>query len=197
MNKYEQMNHLLELKNGVIRTSDIVAVGISKPYFAEFVQKQGLERVSHGVYVSKDAWADPMYLLQLRFAQAIFSHDTALFLHDLTDREPTQYAITVKTGYNTSKFLDLNIKAYTIKKELHELGSIEMTSPFGHIVKTYDMERTICDIMRSRSEIEIQIFQDALKMYVKNKDKDLHRLMQYAKLFRIDRILNQYLEVLL
>lgn len=197
MNKFEQMNHLLELKNGVIRTSDIVAEGISKPYFAEFVKKQGLVRVSHGIYVSEDAWDDPMYLLQLRFPQAVFSHDTALYLHDLTDREPLKYAITVKTGYNTSKFQSLNVKAYTIKKDLHELGITEIASPFGNMVNVYDKERSVCDIVRSRSEIEIQTFQDALKMYTKRNDKDLHRLMLYAKAFHIDRILNQYLEVLL
>ncbi len=197
MKKIEIMDKLLEKKKGIIRTSDITDADISKTYFAQFIEKRDLVKESHGVYVSKDVWTDPMYLLQLRFTQAIFSHDTALFLHDLTDQEPLKYSITLKTGYNTSKFKDLNIKAYTIKKDLHDLGKIDMTSPFGYPVKVYSMERTVCDIVRSRSEIEIQIFQDALKKYTKRKDKDLNLLMQYAKVFRIHRILNQYLEVLL
>ncbi|MDD4565896.1 MAG: hypothetical protein PHE79_10550 [Eubacteriales bacterium] len=44
--------------------------------------------------------ADGTYLLQCAHPNAVFSHETALFLHDLTDREPLQYAVTVKSGYN-------------------------------------------------------------------------------------------------
>jgi predicted transcriptional regulator of viral defense system len=197
MNKIEVMDMLLEQNNGIIMTANITAAGISKPYFAEYVEKRDLERVSHGIYVSKDAWVDSMYLLQLRYAQAIFSHETALFLHDLTDREPIQYAVTVKTGYNTSKLLDANAKVYTIRKDLYELGATEATTSFGHSIIVYDKERTVCDIVRSRSRVEIQTFQDALKQYSRSKDKNLRLLMEYAGKFHIERILNQYMEVLL
>ena len=128
MSKSGLLDSLLEQKKGIIRTADIISAGVSKPYFAEYVEKHGLERVSHGIYVTKDAWWDPMYLLQLRHAQAIFSHETALFLHDLTDREPIQYAVTIKTGYNTSKLLDANAKVFTIRKDLYELGASEATN---------------------------------------------------------------------
>lgn len=197
MKKFELMDKLLEEHNGILRTSDIIDANISKTYFAEFIEKRDMVKESQGVYISKDAWADPMYLLQLRFNQAIYSHDTALFLHDLTDQEPLRYTITLKTGYNTSKFKELNVKAFTIKKDLHDLGEMEIASPFGNPLKVYNKERTVCDIVRSRSEIEIQTFQDALKKYSKRKDKDLDLLMKYAKTFRVSRILNQYLEVLL
>ena len=70
-------------------------------------------------------------------------------------------------------------------------------TPFGHTVPAYDMERTICDLLRCRSSMEMQIFQGALKMYARRKEKNLRRLMQYARLFRVEKILRQYLEVLL
>ena len=59
------------------------------------------------------------------------------------------------------------------------------------------MERKICDVMRSRCHIEIQKVQEALKAYARRKDKDLRTLVRYAKLFRVEKILRQYLEVLL
>ena len=46
---------------------------------------------AHGIYLSKDAWVDAMYLLHLSCPQVVFSHETALFFHDLTDREPVSY----------------------------------------------------------------------------------------------------------
>ena len=61
----------------------------------------------------------------------------------------------------------------------------------------YDLERTICDLVRNRSKFEIQDYQTALKSYVAKKDKDLNRLMKYAKLFRVDGIIREYMEVML
>ncbi len=68
---------------------------------------------------------------------------------------------------------------------------------FSNSVMAYDMERTICDIIRSRKDIEIQVFTDALKMYARRKDKNLNILMRYAQQFRVQNILRRYLEVLL
>lgn len=197
MSKFEQLDRLLESQDGMLRTAQAITAGISKPTFYQFVRVRGLEQVAHGIYLSKNAWVDSMYLLHLRCPQAIFSHETALFVHDLSNREPLEYSITVKTGYNPTRLKDDGIKVFTIKTELHEVGlSIARTS-FGHNVSVYDKERTICDVLRSRSQIEIQTFQDALKAYVRRKDKDLRTLMQYAKLFRVEKILWQYLGVLL
>ena len=160
-------------------------------------KEKELEQAAHGVYVSPDAWVDGMYLLHLRCSQGIFSHETALFFHDLTDREPSPYSITVRRGYSTTRLKADGILVYTIKPELHDVGKSTARTPFGHTVPAYDMERTICDLLRCRSSIEMQTFQGALKMYARRKEKNLRRLMQYAGLFRVEKILRQYLEVLL
>lgn len=197
MSQFQQLDQLMERQDGMLRTGQVLAAGISKPVFYQFVQSRGLEQAAHGIYLSKDAWVDAMYLLHLRCPQAVFSHETALFFHDLTDREPNPYSITVKTGYNPASLQADGIKVYTIKKELHDVGIVTMNTPFGNPVPVYDMERTICDLIRSRSGIEMQTFQDALKQYAKRKDKDLRKLMRYAQMFRVEKLLRQYLEVLL
>ena len=195
MTANELLEKLTADNGGIVRTADVVAARIPKPCFYQYVRDQALERVAHGIYAVPDAWIDTMYLLHIRSPQAIFSHDTALYLHDLTDREPLKYSITVKTGYNPSRLSANDFKVYTVKKELHGLGTTKANTPFGHTVPVSDMERTICDIIRSRSSIEIQSFQDALKEYAKRKDKNLRQLMQYAEVFHVDKILRNYLEV--
>lgn len=197
MSLYEKLDGLVEEHGGVIRTHEALETGISKPTFYSYVKDRGMEQAEHGVYVSQEAWTDAMYLLHLRCGQAVFSHVTALFFHDLTDREPSQYSVTVKNGYNPSRLQQDGICVYTVKKELHEVGKIMARTPFGHTVPVYDMERTICDLLRSRSHIEIQVFTDALKQYAWRKDKDLRTLMQYAVMFRVEKVLRPYLEVLL
>ena len=115
----KRLDQLLEEWGGTIRTSQALKAGISKPTFYAYIKERGLEKVAHGVYVSPDAWIDPMYLLSLRYRQAIFSHETALFFLDLTDREPVRYSITLKTGYNPSKLWADGFQVYTIKGDLH------------------------------------------------------------------------------
>ena len=197
MTQTEQIKNLIAENDGMIQTSQVTNIGISKPVFYKFIKNNDMEQVLHGVYVTKDTWIDAMYLVHLRCKQAVFSHETALFLHDLTDREPLEYEITVKTGYNPSKLNVDGIKVYTVKKELHVEGIIMVQTPFGRQVPVYNMERTICDIVRNRNNTEIQIFQTALKQYIKRKDKNLRLLMQYATKFHVEKILRQYLEVLL
>jgi hypothetical protein len=88
-------------------------------------------------------------------------------------------------------------KIYYIKKELHELGVETVESSHSNPIKTYNIERTVCDIIRSRNRIDIQILNEALKRFVKLKSSDLSMLMDYAKKLKIDTVLKNYLEVLL
>ena len=197
MTQNEQIKNLIQENDGMIQTSQVISLGISKPVLYQYIRDNGMEQIAHGVYATKDTWIDAMYIVHLRCGQAVFSHETALYMHDLTDREPMEYEITVKTGYNPSRLTEDGIKVYTVKKELHGEGIVMMQTPFGHSIPVYNIERTICDIIRNRNNTEIQTFQTALKQYVKRKDKDLRLLMQYATMFRVDKILRQYLEVLL
>lgn len=197
MIQFELLDDMLSRQNGLLQTNQVVTAGISKSVFYQYIKSRKLERIAHGIYISDEAWIDGMYLLHLRCGQAVFSHESALFFHDLTDREPSAYSITVKTGYNPSKLKEDGIRVFTIKKELHDIGLTTALTPFGHTVPIYDMERTICDLIRSRRNIEMQTFQDALKHYSRRKDKNLRVLMKYATLFHVEKILRQYLEVLL
>lgn len=132
-----------------------------------------------------------------RVTAGIIEKDGKILITQSSDRDPLQYAVTVKTGYNTNNIKASGAKVYTIKKELYDLGLTTAKNPYDRVVKTYDMERTICDIVRSRSQMDIEILTDALKRYTKRKDKNLPLLMRYADKLRVTNILRKYLEVLL
>ena len=197
MNGQELLAYLAEQNNGILRTADAVRAGVSKPTLRKFVEKHGYERFMRGVYCAPYAWVDKMYLFQMRWPAAIFSHDTALFLHDMTDRDPLQYTVTMKTGRNPTNLTNAGLCVYTVKSELFSLGQMTMKTPYDNEVQTYNVERTVCDIVRSRNSMDGFIFQETLKRYARRKDKDLHRLMQYAKAFHVDSLMKQYMEVLL
>ncbi|HJC75478.1 MAG TPA: abortive phage infection protein [Candidatus Mediterraneibacter faecavium] len=172
--------------------------GISKFKFYKYVQEKGLDQVRRGVYVAGNEWVDELYVIHQRCSRAVFSHDEAFYYHNLTDREPLIHTFTIYSGYNAHRLVaDGRCKAYTVKKELLDVGKIMVNDNDGNIIPMYDLERTVCDLMRSRKSIEIQEFNSVLKSYVARKDKNLNRLMQYAKLFRVDNIIRRYMEVLL
>ncbi|MEG0504082.1 MAG: abortive phage infection protein, partial [Raoultibacter sp.] len=132
-----------------------------------------------------------------RSSYLVFSHETALFLHGISERTPFEHAITLPSNKRASQTLHDACKIYYVKPELHELGKTTISTMVGNPVPAYDMERTICDIVRSRSRIGDELLLSSLKMYVGRSDKNLNTLNTYAEQLSIASVLRKYLEVLL
>ena len=172
--------------------------GISKFKFYKYIHDNEFEVVGHGIYIHKDAWIDKLYILHQRCPNAVFSHDEAFYYHNLSDREPIVPTLTIYSGYNSHRIKANGAsKVYTVKKELLGVGRIIVQDNYGNDIPIYDLERTICDLFRSRNSIEAQEFNSVLKTYVMRKDKNLNRLMEYAKLFRIQKLIRLYMGILL
>ena len=191
------LDTILQNNKGFIKASDAIQAGISKTYFGEYAKKRGLERMAHGLYMSQETWEDGMYVIQTRYPKLIFSHETALYLLNHAEREPTQYAVTLKTGTNSAGLTKQGVKVYKVKDEIFDEGLTEAQSPSGHTLRVYNLERTICDLFRSWRNIEVQDLQAAIKEYVHRKEKNIPLLIRYAKAFCVEKIIRQYLEVLL
>lgn len=197
MNSARHIDLLLQENKGFLKTADAVSSGVSKTALCDYVRKHELVRVAHGLYMSKDAWDDSIYVIQYRYPKAVFSHETALYLLNLAEREPSPLSITLSTGTNTARLSKQNIRVYKVKTELFEEGIISANTPSGHAVRAYNAERTICDLLRSRRNIETQELQSAIKSYIRLKEKNIPLLMRYAKAFSVEKTARQYLEVLL
>ena len=86
---------------------------------------------------------------------------------------------------------------YSVKPEWYSLGIIETETPMGNSVKIYNTERTLCDIFKTNCHIEIQDKQFAVKEYIRQKEKNIPLLLEYAKTLKVEKAVKQYLEVLL
>lgn len=184
-------------ESGILLAKDAIEAGIPKHILYRYIKEKKFEKVAYGVYVSPETWEDDLYILSLRCPQGVYSHDEALYYHGLIDREPMQRTLTIYTGYGTSRLVGDGIKVFTVKKELMDIGKEYVKTCQGHDIPIYNLERTICDLMRSKSRFEIQDFQTALKTYVARKDKKLNKLMEYAQVFHVDKKLRAYMEVML
>ena len=190
-------DNMVQVENGMLLTSQAIKRGVSKGALYAFIRQNNFERMAQGVYLQPDSWADESYVLHLRFPNAVFSHDEALCYHDLVDREPVRPTMTTYSSYNTKPFMKAGVKVFTVRKDLLNLGCITVKNSFGHELPFYDLERTICDLIRSRSHFEIQDFTSAMRHYAARTDKNLNRLMDYADKFHVVNILRKYMEVLI
>lgn len=197
MDYKEEIRKIIEKQNGTLLSSDLTEENIPRTYLKLMVEEDELEYVDRGVYVGKEYVQDDMYALQKKYPKIIYSHETALYLHGLSDRIPSRSTITVPSGYKAVGILAKNCKTYYVKKELHRLGVVSIETPFGNTVSTYDVERTVCDILRSRNRIDVHVLNDALKRYVNLNKGDYSKLMNYAEKFNIDSVVKRYLEMLL
>jgi len=197
MSSIEILYEVLRKNNGVITTAQANKIGISNERLNLLVRSMALERVRFGVYGIPNEFIDEMYVSQLRRPKMVYSHETALFLLELSDRDPINYVVTVPTGYNTSRMRNEGMVVYTVKKDLHEIGATQLMTHYGNYVNVYGLERSICDCLRSRNQMDPAIVTDALKRYVRRKEKNLNLLMQMASLFKTEKLLRNYLEVLL
>lgn len=195
--KQKLIKKMLAENNGILKTADVVAAGISKEYFYQYAKKTGLEKAAHGIYLSPDAWPDEMYLLQAQFPKAIYSHETALYLHDLAEKEPMPLTVTVAAKYHNPLLMARGVTIVYVKNEWYNMGISEAVTPGGHTVRVYDMERTICDIIRKRSEMDIAVFTYAVQQYARQKKKDIPTLMEYAGAMHIERQAREIMGVLL
>ncbi len=197
MTKNEQMKEILEKRNGYLLTQDVIETGISKTYLSEFVRKYALERVAQGVYMSADAWKDDLYILCLKNKKVIFSYETALYLHELTEREPFETHVSVPYTYNAKHLRGKGVLVHQITNDLYDMGVTTTTSKFGNPVTVYDAERTICDMVKARKQKDSQIFLYAIKEYSRLKRKDMGKLMKYAERLGVAEDVRSYMEVLL
>ena len=182
---------------GIIEAKIAAQRGISKAMLYKLCKEEKIHRIVKGQYILPDDMQDELLSISKRSDRIIFSHETALFLHGISDRTPFEHTITAPSGCIPSAAIKSECKVYYIKPELFELGKTTLKTPAGNDVTAYDLERTICDVIRSRNKVGTETFLAALKMYAANSKKDLNKLNSYAKQLRVEKVLRQYLEVLL
>lgn len=203
MKKREELLAYIENNNGVIRTSEAVNAGFRKELLRELVDAGELEKETRGVYALPSRMVDTYYLLQQRCPKGVFSYGTALYFHNLSDRTPNILHLTVPQGYGTgflkAEFPD--VQFHYVYPEFVTLGVESVKTPSGHIVRAYNQERCICDLLKARRRtvhgIDAQIFSGAMSAYFQNKTKDLHKLTAYASILGVEDDLRTYTEVFL
>ncbi|MDR2600554.1 MAG: type IV toxin-antitoxin system AbiEi family antitoxin domain-containing protein [Oscillospiraceae bacterium] len=196
MNAYENVSYVMEQQRGYLSSKDARSFGIDNKTLQRMASSGKIERVAHGLYIDSEVFPDPFFVAQYRCPKGIFSHETALYLHDLSDRNPLRLMMTIPSGWNSKLLSDKNMMFFYSEPERMNLGISEIETPSGAMVIAYDIERTLCDCFRNIEKLDRDLVLIALKRYVKMNTRDNAKLLEYANAFKIRDIIYRYLEVL-
>ena len=191
----EIIQELMKNNNGYITTKQLKELGLHRMYLTVMKKRKLIEQVSNGIYIDSNKIEDNYYVFSLSIPKVIFSHMTALYFHNISIKAPNEkYDVTVTKSYNSVKLKKHNV--FYVEDNIYTLGVIEVETPMGNKVKAYDMERCICDIIRSRKRMDLERIKYSIKEYLKRKDKDLTKLSLYAEKLNIKKEVTDLISIL-
>lgn len=192
MNNVDKIKKYIDDNNGIVTTSDIVNQGFCKTYLSQLEKSNEIERVSKGVYINDSAFEDEYYILQANTSKIIYSHMTALYLHGIAEKIPNRFDITIPYKYSSKKLKSHNL--FYVSSEIFDIGITEIKSPYGNYIKVYNIERCICDIIRSKNRMDKEQMKKCIKEYVKLNKNNTINLIKCAEQMRMCDKIVSYME---
>lgn len=174
------IKQIMEENNGIVSSRMIEPLEISRQYLSILESNNEIERVSRGIYQSPNVFEDSFYSFQAKYKKAIFSHMNALYFYGMTEEFPYNYTVTVPQSYHVDT-VNEKCNVFYVSDDMLELGMCKVKNPNGGIVRAYDIERSICDIIRSKNRMDLEQVKKAIRQYMKNKNKDMNKLSEYSK----------------
>lgn len=180
--KTNDIKKMFEDNNNLLTTKDLMVNDINKYHIRKLLNEHIIERVGHGVYGLYSEINDELVLNQRNNLYIIYSNETALYLHNLTDRFPHQFSVTTKSGYHLR---NRELKVYYCKNEIIDMGKVKILSPDGNEIYVYDKERTVCDIIKNKNRIDLQVYLQGIQNYFRYEKVNYNLLMKYAKELKV------------
>ncbi|MBE6147802.1 MAG: abortive phage infection protein [Firmicutes bacterium] len=191
----ELIQEIMKKNNGYITSKEIELFDIHRMYLTIMKKKGMIERLAKGIYLDSSKIQDNYYVISLNMPKVIFSHMTALYFYGLSIKAPNDiYDVTVTKSYNSIKLKKHNV--FYVDNDIYELGLTEVETPMGNKVKVYDIERCICDIIRSKNRMDSEHVKHSVREYIKRNDKDLVKLSSYAEKLGIKEVVMNYVSMM-
>ena len=184
---------------GQLRMSEAIKHGITRYMLYSLRDKGVIEQVSRGIYrlVDLPPISNPdLVTVSLRFPNAVICLVSALAYHDITTQIPHAVSVAVPKNSRTPSLDYPPTLAHKFSNEAYKSG-IEEHLIDGVPVKVYNSEKTLADCFKFRNKIGMDVVLEALKLYKIRKKFDLGKLFKYAKICRVEKVMQPYLEAML
>lgn len=196
MDAIEELKYEFEKHGGLMRTSELKSLGYHSRKIVKLLDRGILSKIKTGVYeLAKETVPDEVMLMKL-FPSAVIYLESALQHYNYTNRIPATWQLAVDKNISKQQFKISYppVTPFYLSSKYLEIGvtNYEMN---GVKIRIYDKERTICDVVRYENKLEREVFNTAIQSYIKNKEKNISRLMEYAKKLRVTKKVKYYFGV--
>lgn len=189
-------NEILELasKNkGIITTKEVDNNKIPRIYLTKLIKENKIFRIDRGIYSTYLSEVDKYYSMQVKSRKIIFSHFTSLQLQGFYRNIDKNEQLSVPQGYNAQKFH--NFKVFYDNEEHFGMGMLDFNYN-GNLIKVYDIERCVCDIIRDRNRFDQLEYFKFINYYFGIEHLNYKKLLEYSTSLNINELVHNYLSIL-
>ena len=178
----EKIRAEMERNGGLLRTAQLYELHMDYRKIQSMVEEGVLERVKNGCYGMGFSSLSEEDMVAELFADSVLCMESALFYQGYTAVRPSCWHIAVDKNTSKSRFkMEYPlVQPYYAEPEVLQLG-VEKVPVGSREMWIYNKERMICDCLKFEEKLERNVMQQALLMYLREPDKDIQRLMEYAR----------------
>ena len=192
----EKIIQIAKENNGIVTSSDVTKLGISRMVLKYLVEQNKLIKLDRGVYGLPQTRKDIYFDEQNRYKKGIYFSLSALYLLGYVDESIDKLYLAFPQTYNTTKAKNRGIICMNQAPSNYEVGAIEIETPQNNIVRVYCIERTLCELIRD-NEIPKSIIKQSFIKYFRNSDVNIDKLKAFAKMFNCENKINTIIDLLI
>ncbi|MFC1596218.1 transcriptional regulator [Candidatus Margulisiibacteriota bacterium] len=197
--KETKLIEFFKKKAGVIAYREIIAAGFSKTIINQSIRNGSVIRVERGLYSLREGnfSSNPdLTTVSVKIQKGVICLISALFFHEATLEIPHKIYVAIPRNTRRVKISYPPVRYYSFTQKAWEAG-IEEHIIDGHKVKVYSLAKTIADCFKFRHKIGIDVARDALKTGLQEKHVNPLDILRFAKICRVDAIIQPLLETLI
>lgn len=153
-----------------------------------------LIRLKNGVYATPNVLYSSVINIDKIVADGILCLYSAWSIYRLTTQIPDAFYVAIKNKRIVRLPTEPVIKLVYVSDSIVDLGATYIEE-YGFRLRIYDMERSVCDAIKYRNKIGIDVMAEILNTYLSREGRNVKKLSEYAEKLRVKNILNNYLDV--
>ena len=172
----------IDENGGIVKKEQLGKLGVDYRRIVELLNSGDIVRVKNGYYTDKLERCSEEELVAALFPDAKLCMESALYAYGYIDQKPYGWRLAIDKNTSKSRFkMDYpKIVPYYTEPEALDIGAATIEL-HGATFGIYDKERMICDCLKYESKMEHDDFKAAIQGYIKDEDKDISNLLEYAR----------------
>jgi len=194
--KVMRIHNKFKKRGGVLKTSELNEQGLSSRQIKKLLEEGAISKIKHGFYELSDYATSEEVIIARMFPLSVFFLESALMHYGYTDRIPSAWQIAVDKNSNKKMYkIDYPpIEPFYLEPKFLDIG-VDTVQINGVKVKIFSRDRTICDVLRYENKLEKEVFNNAIQRYVKDRKKNIRKLVECAKALNVKNKMQTYIGV--